>query len=85
MEISILFIHAVTHIGHLKLIAQTGASKTLVVLAALFSLIAMILSLIYISRELDHVISILIGFVVAAFLTEDALKKVNQKEIKQRV
>jgi amino acid transporter len=32
-SISILFIHTVTHIGHLKLISETGASKLLVVLA----------------------------------------------------
>lgn len=84
-SISILFIHAVTHAGHLKLITRTGASKTLVVLAALFSLVAMILALIYISRELDHVISILVGFVLVAAVTEVSLQKINKKKPKRRV
>lgn len=84
-SISILFIHAVTHAGHIKLTTQTGASKILVILAGLFSLVAMILALIYISRELDHVISILIGFVLLAVIIEISLQKMNQKEIKTRV
>jgi amino acid transporter len=84
-SISILFIHAVTHIGHLKLLAQTGASRILVILAVLFSLVAMVLSLIYISRALDHVITILIGFVLVAAITEISLQKINRKEIKPRV
>lgn len=84
-SISILFIHAITHIGHLKLIAQTGASKTLLILAVLLSLIAMVLSLIYISRVLDHVINILVGFIFVAVITEISLQKINQKEIKPRI
>jgi len=84
-SISILFIHAVTHIGHLKLIAATGASRVLVILAALFSLVAMILALIYISGESDHVISILIGFVIVAVITEISLQKLNKREIRPRI
>ena len=83
-SISALFIHAVTHIGHLKLITETGASRILVIIAALLSLTAMILALDYVSRESDHVISILIGFALVAVITEISLKLVNKKETRPR-
>lgn len=84
-SISILFIHTVTHIGHLKLITETGASKLLVILAALFSMAAMTLALIYISKESDHIISILVGFIFVAVITEIFLQKITKREIRPRV
>jgi amino acid transporter len=84
-SVSMLFIHSVTHIGHLRLSAETGASRILVVLAALFSSVTMMISLIYIYRESDHVIIILIGFVFVAVITEISLRKLNKKEIRPRV
>lgn len=83
-SISILFIHTVTHIGHLKLIAETGASRILVTIAALFSLTAMTLALDYVSKESDHVISILIGFVLVSVSTEISLQIVSKRKIKPR-
>ena len=84
-SISILFVHAVTHIGHLKLAAQTGASRLLVLLAALFSLIAMVLAIIYVSKESDKVVFVLIGFVVISLTTELSLQKVLQRKLSTRV
>jgi len=84
-SISILFVHAVTHIGHLKIISETGASRSLVLLAAIFSLLAMILALIYVSRELNQVISILLGFVVVAAITELVLQNIAKREVKPRM
>jgi len=84
-SISILFVHAVTHIGHLKIISETGASRLLVLLAAIFSLLAMILALIYVSRELNQVISILLGFVVVAAITELVLQNIAKREVKPRM
>ncbi|MCF6253627.1 MAG: APC family permease [Thiomicrorhabdus sp.] len=84
-SISILFIHAVTHIGHLKLIKKTGASKWLVILAALFSLVAMGLALVYVSQHSDHIVLILIGFVVVAATVEILLQKIAKREVKPRI
>jgi len=84
-SISILFVHAITHIGHLKLIAQTGASRTLVLLAAIFSLLAMVLALVYVSKESHQVIIVLAGFVVLSVLTEFFMQKVLQREVRLRV
>ncbi|XQW86760.1 APC family permease [Thalassotalea piscium] len=84
-SISILFIHAITHIGHLKLISETGASKVLVALAALLSLGAMILALIYVNQKSDHVISVFGIFIFLAISIEYILQKVTQRKILPRV
>jgi len=57
----------------------------LVLLAAIFSLLAMILALIYVSRELNQVISILLGFVVVAAITELVLQNIAKREVKPRM
>lgn len=84
-SISILFIHTATHLGHLKLITETGASRILVVIAALLSFTAMVLALVYVSKESDKVVSILVGFVFVAVITEILLQKLNKKEMKPRI
>lgn len=83
-SISILFIHFITHVGHLKLINKTHASRFMVLLAALTTLTAMVLSLVYVSRQLDQVIAILIGFVIVAFITEVILQKYHHRKILPR-
>ena len=83
-SISILFIHFITHVGHLKLITYTRASRFMVFLAALITLTAMVLSLVYVSRQLDQVIAILIGFALVAFITEVMLQKYHHREILPR-
>jgi amino acid transporter len=84
-SISILFVHTVTHAGHLKIISETGASRSLVFLAGLLSFSAMVLALIYVGRESDHIISILVGFVFVAAITEILLQKTAKREIKPRI
>ncbi len=84
-SISILFVHTVTHIGHLKIISETGGSLVLVLIAAILSLIAMILALIYVSRGSGYVVYILVGFILVASITEIILQKIAKKEIKPRV
>lgn len=84
-SISILFVHAVTHLGHLKLIKETGASRFFVWLAALSSLLAMVLALIYVSQQSGHVVIVLIGFVTIAAITEIALQKILKREVVSRI
>jgi len=84
-SISILFIHTVTHIGHLKIISETGGSKILVFIAALLSFVAMVLALIYVSKVSGNIMYILIGFVLVASLSEILLRKITKKEIKPRI
>ncbi len=84
-SISILFIHAVTHIGHLKIISKTGASRWAVSLAAILSLLAMVLALIYVSKISNQVIIILIAFIIVAATTEIILQKVAKREVRPRI
>jgi len=81
-SISILFVHAITHIGHVKIIIKTGASRTLVILAAIFSLSAMVLALVYVSKESHQVITVLTGFVILSVSIEFVMQKVLQRKIR---
>ena len=85
LRISILFVHTVTHIGHIKILSKTGGSFTLVLIAAVLSLMAMILAFIYVSRNSSKVAYILIGFVLIASAIEVILQKITKRTIKQRV
>ncbi|MCF6340156.1 MAG: APC family permease [Sulfurimonas sp.] len=84
-SISILFIHTVTHIGHLKIISKTGASKFLVFIAAVLSFTAMVLALVYVSKSSYSILYILISFVLLASFTELLLQKILKREIKPRI
>ncbi len=84
-SISILFVHTVTHIGHLKIISETGGSRALVFIAAMLSFSAMVLAIIYVSKVSSHIVYILAGLVLVASITEAALRKIAKREIKTRL
>ncbi|WP_317933153.1 APC family permease [Halioxenophilus sp. WMMB6] len=84
-SVSILFVHLITHLGHLKLIAETGASRVMVLMAALFSLLAITLSFFYMAHHLSHTITIFCGFLAVAVVTELVLRKFSDKKICSRV
>lgn len=84
-SISILFVHSITHIGHLKVRSETKASLILVLIAAILSLVAMVLAFVYVSQNSGHVAYILIGFVLLAGLIEITLQRLTNKTIKPRV
>jgi amino acid transporter len=84
-SISILFVHTITHIGHIKILSKTGASFLLVLIAAMLSFSAMILAFVYVSKNSGDVGYILIGFILLAALIEIFLQKVARRVIKPRV
>jgi amino acid transporter len=84
-SISILFVHTVTHIGHLRIISKTGASHVLVIFAILLCLAAMVLSLVYVSRQSNQVGFVLLGFLGIAASTEFICRKTNKREVKPRI
>jgi len=83
-SISILFVHGVTHIGHLRVASQTGASVFLVALAALLSFTAMLLTLYYQVHQSASVIWMLAAFVVIAVVLEYSLQRFARREITPR-
>ena len=84
-SISILFVHAVTHIGHLRIISKTGASHLLVLLAAILCLAAMVLAFVYVNGKSNQVGFVILGFLIFAATTELILQKAYKREVKPRI
>ena len=84
-SISVLFVHAVTHIGHLRVITKTGASFLLVLLATVLCLSAMVLALVYVNQQSNQVGLVLLGFLIIAGSTEFFLQKIYRREVKPRI
>ncbi len=81
-SISILFVHAVTHIGHLRLLRETGASPVTIVLAIVVTLGAA--GLAYASRSSNKVALVLAGFFIVSFTAEWLLQKISGRTIRPR-
>lgn len=84
-SISILFVHGVTHLGHLRRIDETGASRLVVALAALSSLGAMLLALIYVSRVAPRIVMLLAGLAAFSFGLEFALQRWIGRQVLPRI
>jgi len=84
-SISVLFVHAATHFGHLKIISKTGASKVLVFGAMVLCLTAMVLAFVYVSGQSGRVASILVAFLVIAGATEFLLQTILKREVRSRI
>ena len=83
--ISVLFVHTVTHIGHLRIISKTNASYILVIFAIVLCLAAMVLALVYVSKQSNQVTFVLLGFLGIAVSTEIILQKIHKREVKPRI
>ena len=81
-SISILFIHALVHIGHLLKIEQTKASKFLIVLAILTIAVAIILALNYTAKHIPNVGYFIASGFVLAFIIEIGLRFFTKRVIK---
>ena len=84
-SISILFIHALVHIGHFLKIKKSGASKILVALAIVTIGIAIVLALNYTSKHIPNVGYFIAGGFVLAFLLEIGLRLVTKRVIKKQI
>lgn len=80
-SISILFIHALVHIGHLLKIKETRASKLVIVLAILSIALAIVLALSYTSKYIPNVGYFIAGGFVLSFLIEIGLRLVTKRVI----
>ncbi|HFQ61089.1 MAG TPA: APC family permease, partial [Epsilonproteobacteria bacterium] len=80
-SISILFIHALVHIGHLFKIKDTKASKFLIVLAIVTIAVAIVLALNYTSKHIPDVGYFIAGGFVLAFIIEIVLRLMTHRVI----
>ena len=81
-SISILFIHALVHIGHLFKIEKTKASRFLIVLAIITIAIAIVLALNYTSKHIPNVGYFIASGFVLAFVIEIGLRFFTKRVIK---
>jgi len=84
-SVSILFVHGITHVGHLKLLKKTGASPPLVLLAILLCFLAGLLSLVYLYERSARVMLFLLLFPVVALTIEVLLRRVRNRTIRPRM
>ncbi len=83
-SISILFIHALVHIGHLMKVKETKASKILLVLAIMTIAFAIVLALNYTSKHIPNVGYFVAGGFVLAFLIEIGLRLTTKRVISRQ-
>ncbi|GEM_PF-3186556 len=79
-----LLIHTAVHLGHLRLIGQTGASRALVALAVLANGATVSLGLYHLSRTEPALIGWIAGFFALALLVEIVLHFVTAREVRPR-
>ena len=84
-SISILFVHALVHIGHLLQIKKSGASKTLVILSIITIGISIVLALNYTAKHIPNVGYFIAGGFILAFLLEIGLRLVTKRVVKKQI
>lgn len=84
-SISILFIHALVHIGHLLRIKKTQASKLLIILAIVTITIAIILALNYTGKYIPNVGYFIAGGFVLAFAMEIGLRLITKRVVSKQI
>ena len=83
--ISTLVIHMLVHIGHLRVIHETGASRTLVVMAIVVNLAAIVFAVIYLSGKTPAILTWIVGFFVGAFVLEITLRVLTGRIVLKRI
>lgn len=80
-SISVLLVHAVTHLGHLRRLGETGASRWLVLAALLATTGAVAVAVYYSSRVSPFVVYAVAGFLTCAFGMEYLLRGLTGRRI----
>lgn len=84
-SISILLVHFMTHVGHLKLLKKTGASLVLILAACLTNLAAVLLALDYEQERSPHVLILIGAFFIISFGLEIVLRLFMSKKLRLRL
>ncbi|MDM8159591.1 APC family permease [Labilibaculum sp. K2S] len=80
-SITVLFIHAITHLGHLKLINKTKASKLLVALALITTLGVIVLFLKYSIKDSYTILILSVGVLALSFLIEFLIRAITKRKV----
>ena len=79
--VSMLIIHMTTHIGHLRLLAETRAARSLVLLAVLTNAGAIFLGGYHLSAVSPWILAWIGGFFVFAFGSEVVLHHATSRDV----
>jgi amino acid transporter len=82
--VSMLLIHMTTHLGHLKLIDETGAKRSLVVAAIVVNAVAILLSCYHLSTSTPMLLVWIGVFFTIAFGLEIALHRMTSRVVQAR-
>lgn len=82
--VSMLFIHMTVHIGHLRLLKETGALPALVVLAVLSNAGAILLGGYHLAENAPMLLLWVAAFFVLALVIEIALNRLTTRSVKTR-
>ena len=83
--LSMLIIHMTVHIGHLRLLHETGASRILIVLAIVTNGVAILLGGYHLGSTSPILLLWIGAFFIVAFLTEVILNRVTGRKVQARV
>jgi len=83
--LSMLIIHMVVHVGHLRLLKETAASPVLIILAVVSNGAAISLGVYYLSRTSPMLVVWIVAFFVASLLIEIVLKFTTGRTVKARI
>jgi amino acid transporter len=84
-SVSILIVHFVVHVGHLRLLRKTGASLWTVLMAALTNLAAILLAVSFLSSESPGLLLFIAGFVAVSVIAELSLRLVTGRTVRARL
>lgn len=84
-SVSILIVHLIVHVGHLRLVRETGASLFGVALAALTNLAAIVLAVVYLSHNSPRLLIFIGGFFAISVVIELLLRLFTGRVVRSRV
>jgi amino acid transporter len=84
-SITILLVHLVVHLGHLKLRHETGASLALILLTIATIIMTVGYALDYAIKDSPKIIWVVVGSLLVAFIAEFLLFKLTQRRVQPRV
>jgi len=84
-SVSILIVHLTVHLGHLRLVRQTGASRPMVALAVVTNFAAIALCVTYLARNAAVVLIFIGGFFAFSAVIEMTMRRLTGRTIRARV
>jgi amino acid transporter len=83
-SITVLIVHLLVHLGHLRLLGETGASPMLVSAAIVLILIAIVFASLYALQALPHILWLVAGSLVLAMGMEVLLHRLTGRRVQRR-